>query len=104
MPRIASIILASLTSLAVACGDGDAALPEEVTSSPSPEAASAPTGEEQIFRADFEDPWPFLDLVGAGLLACEEDGSITFTPPAGGETYAVNRIAQEAGYADIEEI
>ena len=96
-------ILVALMVLTAACGNGDPASEQESASSTS--EAAEPTGEEQLSRVDLEDGvWPFLDLVGSGLLACEDDGAITFTPPAGGDTYAVNRIAQDAGYADIKGI
>ena len=104
---IRTAILVALMALTAACGNGDPASEQESesASSTSTSEASEPTGEEQLSRVDLEDGvWPFLDLVGSGLLACEDDGAITFTPPAGGDTYAVNRIAQDAGYADIEGI
>ncbi len=99
---VATIALAAVVLLTASCGEADPVAGQGGAASAE---ASEPIGEEQLSRVDLEDgSWPFLDLIGSGLLACEDDGSITFTPPAGGDTYAVNRLAQDAGYANIEGI
>ena len=96
---LALVVLMLLTG----CGSGDPAPTQEAVSATS--EVPEPSGEEQLSRVDLEDgAWPFLALVGSGTLVCEDDGAITFTPPAGGDTYAVNRVAQDAGYADISGI
>ncbi len=66
---------------------------------PEPEDDSLAANEVRISRDDYGDAWPFT--VEEGVLACV-DLKHTFT--ADGTTYALNGMAIQAGYPEIDEI
>lgn len=56
---------------------------------------------QQVTSEDYGNAWPLT--VDEGTLRCEPAGQVVFTAPDGTE-YAVNGMADTAGYADIDPI
>lgn len=73
--------------------------------SPQPEREGRSEGEGlasnelRVSRDEFGDAWPFK--VDEGVIACE---GLEYTFTADGRTYALNGIAIQAGYPEIDEI